>query len=168
MDQTIPPEPQPIESPAALLSPVATSRWPGDYYSSPTAPLRRLFPRWVPFGCGTAAIVALVILFIGGAIAGSGGAGMVFEMVFGSMQDEIDGMFTKQVQPAQKAAFDGEMKALRERMKGSGVPVEKLQPLLRAIRDASSDGKVTPQEADALTGAVRAVTRAPAKPPAKP
>ncbi len=115
----------------------------------------------MPFGCGTAAIVALVVLFIGGAVAGSGGAGMLFEMVFGTMQDEIDGMFTKEVQPAQKAAFDGEMKALRERMKGPGVPVAKLQPLLHAIRDASGDGHVTPKETDALTAAIRLLTRAP-------
>lgn len=120
-----------------------------------------MLPRWVPFGCGTAALIALLILFVGGAIAGSGGAGMIFEMVFGTMQDEIDGMFTKQVQPAQKTAFDNEMKALRERMKGPGVSVEKLQPLLRAIREASSDGKVTPEEADALTGAVRVLTTPP-------
>ena len=158
MDQTIPPEPGSIEGPA--VSPVAAvpRRWPGDYYASAALPSRPMLPRWVPFGCGTAALIALLILFVGGAIAGSGGAGMIFEMVFGTMQDEIDGMFTKQVQPAQKTAFDNEMKLLRQRMKGPGVSVQKLQPLLRAIREASGDGKVTPEEADALTGAVRAVT----------
>ena len=166
LDQTIPPQPPLIEGPAPLPSDGTPVRWPGEYYASPTAPLRPLFPRWVPFGCGSAALVAILILFVGGAIAGSGGAGMVFEMVFGAMQDEIDGMFTKQVQPPQKAAFDAEMKALRERMKGPGVGVDRLQPLLRMIREASSDGQVTPQEADALTAAVRAVTHAP--PAAKP
>lgn len=161
MDEIPPPEPLPIESHETPESLPPPSRWPGEYYASPVTSRRPLFPRWVPFGCGAAAILALTILFIGGAIAGSGGAGMIFEMMFGAMQDEVDGMFTKDVQPAQKAAFDQEMKALRDRMKGPGVPLDRLQPLLRTIREASSDGHVTPQEADTLTSAVRAVAEAP-------
>ena len=160
MDQTIPPEAPLIEA-AVILPPAAKAvRWPGEYYASASTSLRPLFPRWVPFGCGSAALIALCILFAGGAVAGSGGAGVIFELVFGTMKDEIDGMFTNQVQPAQKAAFDAEMKTLRERMKGPGIPVQRLQPLLKTIREASSDGQVTPQEADTLTAAVRAVTQA--------
>lgn len=165
MDQTTPPEPASIEGYEVTPIAAVPRRWPGHYYGSVALPPRPLFPKWVPFGCGSAAIVALLILFVGGAIAGSGGAGLIFEMVFGSMQDEIDGMFSRQVPPAQKAEFDEAMKSLRARMKGPGVPLEKLQPLLRAIRDASSDGEVTAQEARGLTDAVRAVT---VPPPARP
>jgi hypothetical protein len=140
-------------------------RRPADYYSTPLADVKPLFPRWVPFGCGTAAIVLLVIVFLGGIFAARGGMGQLFDMMFGSMQGEIDKMFTKDVSPAQRAAFDGEMKTMRDRVRQNRLPIDRLQPLLRTMRDVTSDEHVTPAEADQLTKEMHAINTAP--PPAK-
>jgi hypothetical protein len=136
-------------------------RRPADYYSTPIADVKPLFPRWVPFGCGTAAIVLLVIVFIGGMVAARGGMGQLFDMMFGSMQGEIDKMFTKDVSPAQRAAFDGEMKTMRDTVRQNRLPIDRLQPLLRTMRDVTSDEHVTPAEADQLTKEMHAINNAP-------
>lgn len=132
-------------------------RRPADYYAAPLSELRPLFPRWVPFGCGAASLLAVLILFGAGAVAGSGKGGSIFATLFGTMQEEIDGMFTKDVTPAQKSAFDAEMKALRGHLADGKVSMDRLQPLLHAIRDASLDNKVTPAEAAQLTQAAHEV-----------
>src|SRR5437763_12118625 len=91
----------------------APFRRPADYYSTPIGDAKPLFPRWVPYGCGTAAIVFLIVVCAGGFFAVHGGMGQLLDMMFGSMQTEIDKMFTKEVSPAQKAAFEREMKTMR-------------------------------------------------------
>src|SRR5262249_16295129 len=122
-------------------------RRPADYYTSPVDDARPLFPRWVPFGCGSAAIGALIFVFVLG-IAGSGGKlGEAFDAVFWQpMQGEIDKMFTKDVKPADRAAFDAEMKTMRESVRLNRVPMQRLQPLLQTLREAVSDERVTPEE----------------------
>jgi hypothetical protein len=140
-------------------------RRPADYYSTPVADGKPLFPRWVPFGCGAAAIGLLVIVFVGGIVAAGGGMGQLFDMMFGSMQGEIDKMFTKDVSPAQRAAFDGEMKTMRDRVRQNRLPIDRLQPLLKTMRDVTSDEHVTPAEADQLTKEMHAINTAP--PPTK-
>jgi len=141
-----PPEPRPLPF-----------RRPADYYAAPLSELRPLFARWVPFGCGTASLVVMVVLFAAGAWAGSGRGGSIFATLFGTMQDEIHDMFTKDVMAAQKAAFDSEMNALRANLGNGKVSIDRLQPLLRSIRDASIDSKVTPAEAAQLTKAAHDV-----------
>ena len=132
-------------------------RRPADYYAAPPSEVRPIFPRWVPFGCGAASLLAIVVLFLAGAVAGSGKGGSIFAWMFATMQDEIHGIFTKEVTPVQKAAFDAEMKALRSNLDQGRVSIDRLQPLLRAIRDASIDSKVTPEEAAQLTKAAHDV-----------
>lgn len=126
---------------------------PAEYYELPQT--KRILPRWVPFGCGMASIVFLLLLFAGGAALSGGRAGAFLESMFGKMQTDIDGEFTKDVTAQQRAAFDGEMKALRVRIRTSQVKMEKLQPLLRAMLEASEDNKITPAEADRLIAAAR-------------
>ena len=140
-------------------------RRPADYYSTPTGDAKPLFPRWVPYGCGTAAIVLLVLVFVGGVFAARGGMGQLFDFMFGSMQGEIDKMFTKEVTPAQKAAFDNEMKTMRDAVRQNRLPIDRLQPLLRTMRDVTSDEHVTPAEADQLTKQMHEINTAP--PPKK-
>jgi len=135
--------PLPAEHPHLVL--------PAEYYESPQT--TRLFPRWLPIGCGTMAIVFLVILFAAGALVSSGGGGSLFDTLFGKLQQEIDGEFTKDVTPVQRKAFDAEMSGVRTRIRSSKMKLENLQPLVRAFRDASEDGKVTPDEANKLTAA---------------
>jgi hypothetical protein len=117
----------------------------------------------VTFGCGTAAIVVLIVVFLGGLFASSGGMGELLELMFGSTQTEIDKMFTKDVLPAQKAAFDREMKTMRDSVRQNRIPIERLQPLLRSLREITSDNRVTPAEAQQLTQQIHAINTAPPK-----
>jgi len=132
-------------------------RRPADYYAAPLFDVRPIFPRWVPFGCGAASLLVMLVLFGAGAAAGSGKGGSIFAWMVATMQDEIHGSFTKEVSAAQKAAFDAEMKTLRGNLDQGSVSIDRLQPLLRAIRDASIDSKVTPEEATQLTKAAHDV-----------
>jgi hypothetical protein len=136
-------------------------RRPADYYSTPLGDAKPLFPHWVPYGCGTAAIVLLIAVFVGGVFAARGGMGQLFDFMFGSMQGEIDKMFTKDVTPAQKAAFDNEMKSMRDLVRQNRLPIDRLQPLLRTMRDVTSDEHVTPAEADQLTKEMHEINTAP-------
>jgi len=134
-------------------------RRPADYYAAPLIEVRPLFPRWVPVGCGTASLIVLILLFLGGALAGGGRGGALFAMLFGTMRGEIHGMFTKDVTPAQKAAFDAEIRLLQKNLDQGKISVDKLQPLLRAVREVSADQRVTPQETERLIVAAREVNR---------
>ena len=164
MSDIIPTEAEPRPTPQLPF------RRPADYYTAPPSEVRPLFPRWVPIGCGAASLLAIVILFGIGTIAGSAEGGTIFAAIFGTMQDEIDGMFTKDVTPPQKAAFDGEMKMLRGNLAAGKVSIDKLQPLLQEVRASSADSKVTPDEAAKLTTAAHVVNEGVAKPhaPATP
>lgn len=124
---------------------------PAEYYDSPQT--TRLFPRWLPIGCGTVALVFLLVFFAAGALISGGGGGALLDGLFGKLQTEIDGQFTKDVTAAQRKAFDAEMNGVRARIRSSKMKLEKLQPLVRAIQSASEDGHVTPDEANKLTAA---------------
>jgi len=125
-------------------------RRPADYYSTPIGDVKPLFPRWVPYGCGAAAILVLIVVFVGGVFAVRGGMGRLLDMMFGSMQTEIDKMFTKEVSAVQKTAFQREMKTIRDAVRTNRLRVDRLQPLLRTMRDATADEHVTPAETNEL------------------
>jgi len=126
---------------------------PAEYYEAPQT--TRIVPRWVPFGCGGAALVFLIVVFAGGAMISGGGGGSLLDTLFGKLQNEVDKQFTKDVTPAQRKAFDNEMDLVRQRIRASKLNIEKLQPFMRAIRDASDDDRITPDEAEKLTAAAR-------------
>jgi hypothetical protein len=126
-------------------------RRPADYYSTPVGDARPLFPRWVPFGCGTASIIVLLLVFALGAAVSAGGLGQVLDLMVGTMQGEIDKMFTADVKPQQREAFDAEMKTMRTAIRENRLSLDRLQPLLRSLRDASSDEHITAAETDQLT-----------------
>ena len=128
----------------------APFRRPADYYSTPIGDARPLFPRWVPYGCGAAAIVVLIVVFVGGVFAVRGGMGQLMDWMFGSMQTETEKMFTKDVTAAEKATFEREMKTMREAVRTNRLRVDRLQPLLRTMRDVSADEKVTSIETEQL------------------
>lgn len=135
---------------AASPPPTPPFRRPADYYSTPTGDAKPLFPRWVPYGCGTAAIVVLIVVFVGGVFAVRGGMGTLLDMMFGSMDTEIGKMFTKDVTAPQKAGFEREMKTMRDAVRSNRLRVDRLQPLLKTMRDVTSDERVTPAETDQL------------------
>ena len=142
------------------VPPAPSFRRPADYYSSPIEEVRPVFPRWVPYGCGTASIVLLIALVAGAAGVSSGAFGELFELVFASMQGEIDKMMTADVKPPQKAAFDAEMKRMRDAIRNNRLKIDQLQPLMRAVREASSDEKVTAPEVDRLMKQIHALNQA--------
>ena len=150
--------------PSAPEPPSLPFRRPADYYAAPLSDVRPIFPRWVPFGCGTASLIVIAVLFGVGVLAGSGKGGSIFATLFGTMQDEIHGMFTKEVTAADKSLFDAEMKTLRGNLAKGKVSIDRLQPLLRAIRDASIDSKITPEEAKKLTAAAHQVNNGAGRP----
>ena len=146
-------------------------RRPADYYSTPVGDKRPLFPRWVPYGCGIASIALLVIVFVGGYFAVHGGMGQLLDFMFGSMQGEVQKMFAKDVTAAQKAAFDREMKTMRDKVRENRLPMDRLQPLLKTMRDVVEDEHVTSAEADQLTREmhqINTVTRLPGSRVAQP
>ena len=138
-------------------------RRPADYYSSPVENVRPIFPRWVPFGCGTAAIVLLVILVGVAAGMSSGAFRGLFEMALASMEGEIEKMMAPDVKPPQKAAFEAEMKGIRESVRAGRLKIDRLQPLMRTMRETVVDEKVTAAEVEDLTRAARAVNSKPPK-----
>jgi hypothetical protein len=137
--------------------PTLPFRRPADYYSTPVGDARPLFPRWVPFGCGTASIMVLLLVFALGAAVSAGALGGVLDLMFGAMQAEMDKMFTADVKPPQKAAFDAEMKTMRAAIRENRLSLDRLQPVLRSMRDASSDQHITPEETEQLTRELRDV-----------
>ncbi len=85
--------------------------------------------------------------------------GEAFDLMFATMQGEIDKLFTKDVKPAEKIAFDAEMKAMRESVRQNRISVDRLQPVLRTLRDVVSDERVTPAETQQLTEEIRELNR---------
>ena len=158
MDEIIPDAPPEGDHPSATLP----FRRPADYYSSPVGEARPLFPRWAPYGCGTASIILLLLVFALGAAFSSGALGEVLEVMFATMQTEIDKMFTPDVNAAQKAAFDAEMKKMRDSIRTNRLTLDRMQPLLRSMREVASDERVTPAEAEQLTREIHEINNPPA------
>ena len=132
---------------------------PADYYASPVQVAQPLFPRWVPFGCGTASIVLIIALLLMAAGISSGAFGTLFEMMFGQMQGEVEKMMTADVTPQQKAAFGREMKTMRSAIGANRLPPRRLQPLMRTMRQVISDERVTGPEVDQLTREMHAINQ---------
>jgi len=153
----------PDPEPPALPPPSLPFRRPADYYSSPVGEARPLFPKWVPYGCGTAAIVCLLVVFALGVAVSRGMLGPMFELMFATTQGEIDKMFTRDVKPPDRQMFDAEMKKMRKLVRDNRVSMDRLQPLLRMVREDISDERVTPKETQELIDEIRAINRTPKK-----
>ena len=152
-DMAAPPEPPPPPAPRLPF------QLPAEYYASPERRPPAL-PRAVPFGCGTAAIVFLIVFFVAGMYSDR-----FMPWLFGYLQSEMDGQFTKDVTTAQKAEFDAQFKALRAGLKSGRASLKRIQPLLKKITDTTIDDRVTPEETKALIEALRQANQpAPAKP----
>lgn len=156
---TLPPEPTPSDT-----SSRSSFRLPVDYYSSPDEK-RPIFPRAVPVGCGIAAVIFLIVVFVGGAIVARHGLGSYMDPLIGMMADEMGPMYTKDVAPADRKALEGEITHLRENIRSGKLPLPKLQGVMTSIREAISDQKITPAEVKTLT---RQIHDANSAPPAKP
>jgi hypothetical protein len=127
--------------------------WPAEYYSGPS-PVAVL-PRGVTFGCGAASIVALLLVFAGGAFMASGGLVQLMDFALGMSMGDVRGMFTADVTTEQKAELESAIEQLRLGLRDGKVPVAHLQPVLETMREGVSDKKMSPSEVDALAAAAR-------------
>jgi hypothetical protein len=131
--------------------PRAPFRLPADYYSAPVSEVRPVFDKWVPYGCGTAAIVFVLLLFIGGALAGSGGLGSLFEPIFSMMESEMTGAFAANVTPQDRTAFGAEYAQFRANVRENRIDMTKMQTFLKSVSAAQQDQKLTADEVRQLT-----------------
>ena len=157
-DAEIPPIETPPPTPARLSFPL-----PGDYYSAPVE-ARPLVASWVPFGCGGAALLFLVVLFVGGSFVSSGGIAGMIDFAFGTLESEVERMFAADVTPAQRAAFASEMKTTRENIRTQKIGLKDVEPLMTVLKDASEDKLVNAAETGELMTALRKANAEAAKP----
>lgn len=129
--------------------------WPADYYSAPAS--EPIVPVWAVRGCGGAALLALVLLFAGGAFLASGGFVDLMDLVLGMSVGEMKGMYGADVTAGQKAALESEIETMREGLRSGRVSVAALQPFLETLRTASGDSRITAEEAGRLRDAARTI-----------
>ena len=108
-------------------------------------------------GCGWAALVFVVLLFVGGAFVPRSGS--ILDMLFGKIQDDMTPHFTKDVTPVQKAEFNAEMKTLRAAASAGKLKLDKTQSFLKLATEVDGDEKIDPAEAGKLIAALRDVNR---------
>ena len=152
MDETMPDLAQAPEPATPPETPRRPFRLPAEYYASPER--SPVLPRAVPFGCGAAALLFLIVLFVAGAMADR-----FMPWLFGYMQKEADGQFTKDVPAADRAEFDRQFSELQARLKSGRTKLTRLQPFLEKLRDASMDEHITPEETKKLNEALRELNR---------
>lgn len=126
---------------------------PADYYSGPS-PVAVL-PRGVTFGCGIAAVAALILVFAGGAFMSSGRLVTMMDMGIGMSMGDVRGFYTPDVTAAQKKELEAAMESLRANLRDGRTTVTRLDPVMQTMRKAISDAKVQPSEVDALAAAAR-------------
>lgn len=138
--------------------------WPAEYYSGPSP--RAVLPQGLTFGCGAAAVVALILVFAGGAFMASGGLVQFMDFALGMSMGDVRGMYTSEVTSAQKEELEKAIKELRAGLRSGKVSVTRLDPVMQTMRKGIMDQKLTPDEVKALATAAR--NAAAAKPVKKP
>ena len=126
-------------------------RVPADYYAAPLSEVRPIFPTWVPWGCGAAASLFLLILFVSGALLTGPRLNALIDLTLGMTLGELKGMYQKDVTDAQKTSFDAEVKRMRQNLTASKISAKDIQPFLQGVQKAVKDDKVTAAEVDQLT-----------------
>jgi len=139
---------------------------PADYYSGPS-PVAVL-PRGVTFGCGIAAVVALILVFAGGAFMSSGGLVTLMDMGLGMSMGEVRGFYTPDVTAAQKKELEAAIESLRANLRDGKTSVTRLDPVMQTMRKAIGDEKMQPAEVDALAAAARTAASPAGRPASQP
>lgn len=137
---------------------------PADYYSSESP--RAILPPWATFGCGGLAVLALLVLFAGGAWLSGGGMVDLFDMVLGMTRAELRPLYARDVPAADRAALEKEIDTLRDQLRKGRVSPQRLSPLLQSMQRAIADRTVTPQETAEIAGAAKKINAAATAPPA--
>lgn len=139
---------------------------PAEYYSAPPGDRAPLFAPWATTGCGTVAIVLLILAFTAGYVFSHGAATRMLTWVFSKSQSDIVPMYGKDVTAGQKGELDSEMTSLKKNLAAKRISLDRLQPILRDMRDAMLDQKVTSEETNKLIVDFRAANAAAgARPP---
>ncbi len=140
---TAPPAPPPV--------PKRSFRLPSDYYRAPLSEVRPVFPKWAPYGCGSAAGVFLILLFAAGALVSGERFASLLDLMLGTTMGELRGMMAKDIPAVQKAQFENEVKTMREKLRNGEVSITRVQPFLKEMQKSVRDEKVTSEELKALT-----------------
>ncbi len=122
--------------------------WPATYYSSAASP--RVLPAWAPYGCGAAAVLILVVVFVGGAWLSSGGFLQFMDLALGMSVGEMKGMFAADVPASRKESLDHEIEAMRKSLREERLALPGMKPFFESLNEAISDRKVTNAEASKL------------------
>ena len=157
MDDITPNELHPLEPPPAPAPNPLPFQRPAEYYSNTESRLRPLFPRWVPIGCGWLSLVFVIALFAAGTLAPK--SGVILDMLFGKIQDDLAQHFAKDVTAAQKASYASEMKTMRTAAKNGKLKLDRTQKFLRLATELDGDEKIDHGEADKLIAAAHDVNR---------
>lgn len=129
--------------------------WPADYYSSGSP--KPVLPSWAPYGCGAAAVVVLLIVFVGGALVTTRGLAEFMDFAVGMSVAEMKNQYAADISAARKQSLDAEITLLRKNLSEEKITIPELQPFLDLLRNISSDKKVTAPEAANLEAAVRLI-----------
>ncbi len=140
-------------------------RLPADYYCAPLSEVTPIFPRWVPYGCGTVSAVILLLLFAGGAVISGPRLAEFMDLFLGTSLGEVRDMYAPDVSPAEKQRFDSEVERMREGLRSGKITVKALQPFMKAMQSAIADKRVTAEEIGRLSKAAHDAQTTPAKPP---
>ena len=151
----IPPQ---VESPAPP-QPRLPFRLPADYYAAPPGDLKPIFPAWAPLGCGTAAALFLIVLFVGAAILTTYGMGMLMAFFLGEMESEMKPMYAPAVPAHRRVALEKELQTLQKNIETEKVPISRLDPVIKSMRKAIKDKSITVQEVDTLLGEFQKANR---------
>ena len=153
---------EPVVSTPPPIKTARSMRLPAAYYSAPLSEVKPIFPAWVPWGCGSAAALFLLLMFAGSAALTGPRLGALLDFVLNVSVGEMKGMYTSDVSRAQQDAFDAELKRMREQLRDGTISVQKVQPFLQAMQQTVGDEKVTPEELENLTKIVRESATPPA------
>ena len=134
---------------------------PADYYSSATPP--PVLPRGVAYGCGGAAVLALMVIFAGGALLTGSRLMQFMDMALGMSLGEMRGQFAADVTPERRKSLDAEIETMRQNLRNEKISVADLQPFLQGLQSAINDRRVTAQEATQLENTVRKINASAAR-----
>ncbi|HUP46769.1 MAG TPA: hypothetical protein VM779_14785 [Thermoanaerobaculia bacterium] len=132
---------------------------PADYYSAPLSEVKPYLPKWVPWGCGAAALLMLLLMFAGGAMLTGPRLAALFDLVVGMSLGEMKGMYADDITAEQQESFEAAVNEMRAGLRESRIPIEEAQPFLQSMQKAVGDEKVTAEELERLTKIARDASR---------
>ena len=126
-------------------------RFPADYYGAPLSEVTPIFPRWVPYGCGTVSAVILLLLFAAGAMLTGPRLRDFMDFVIGTTLGEVRSIYASDVTKDAKDRFESEVERMRTALRDGKMPVSNLPPFMRSMQSSIADKRVTADEVQRMT-----------------